>query len=447
MHRSPFLVVLFAVALCPPVSKARAGQGDDYSRYDGLVVRNLDFVGMSRTSPARLVDHFDTKPGQKFDSVRFKEDMRKLRNLELFQAIRVEILVRPKGLFITIHLKDKWSLLPYFNFIRGGGSYEIVTGIYDVNVLGRLFLLDAMFILFDGKPAGLLYFTFPRLAGLPITLAAQGGVSRAIRTTYGSMGAVRRIYAVTSQWGELQTRWEPVVWARVGLAYRFQHRTFSFTTLSPNQDVLPPEGRISKASVLFSLGKVSYEHYFMNGLLLNVWFSTSQPWLGATHKFYKISWDARGYWNMGRNIGNLAGWLQGGIIRGQTTFLDEFQLGSFSGMRGFRYAQFLGRAYVAAVAEYRSPLWATEFPIMAKVHKIFGGKSLLVQAVAFGSMGAVAHSRNQATSESGKLLSSVGGGARFIVVPFYRAVLRIDGAITMNPYRTWDIMVATQQAF
>ena len=417
------------------------------ARYQGLMVRSLRFKGMKRTSAARLSQVFDTKEGARFDCETFVEDMRRLRNLELFQNIRVRFSPGRDGLAITVHVEDKWSLLPYFNFIRGGGSYEIVAGLFDVNVLGRLFTLDAMFILFDGKPAGTVYFTLPRLAGLPVTLAANGGLSRAIRTTYGQRRAIRRIYGITSEWGEFLVRWEPVVWARIGMAYRFQHRTFEFMKGSPNKDVLPSNGRLSRASVLLSLGKVSYRHYFMQGLMLNVWLSTSRPWLGSTESFWKVAWDARGYWNMGRNVGNLAGWLQGGILSGRSTFLDEFQLGSFTGLRGFRYAQFLGKNYVAAVGEYRSPLWATEFPIMGRIHWVFRGKSLLVQGVAFGALGAVSGSENQATEESGRLLSSVGAGARFILLPFYRAILRIDAAVTLSPYVTWDIMVATQQAF
>ena len=51
------------------------------------------------------------------------------------------------------------------------------------------------------------------------------------------------------------------------------------------------------------------------------------------------------------------------------------------------------------------------------------------------------------TDESGKFLMSVGGGLRITVVNVYQATLRIDFAYTLSPYRSFDLIIATQQYF
>jgi len=436
-----------AMAGSPAAAASRIRhQKTSYDRYDGITVRHITFVGLKRTQPKLLKNYLDTNPGQPFDATIFQEDMRRIRNLELFEKIAVSIRRIGNGIDITIHLRDKWSLLPYANFVRGGGSYELVAGIYDVNLAGRLFMLDAMFVLFDGKPSGMLYFKMDRLGGLPIALYADGGYSRSLRTTYVERTNPSQTLVIDSGWVNLMIRWEPFVWARVGLWQKALWRNYEFARASNNRFYLPNDGRVSESGIVLSLGKTSYRNYMMQGLILNVWLSASTRLLGAQVTYQKVSWDARGYWILGPRAGNLAAWVEGGFMQGGT-LADQFTLGSFSGLRGFKYAQFIGRSFVAGTIEYRSGLIATAFPIVAKIFHFMRGKTLRWQGVLFANLGTIAGSPHFATSESGRLLSAIGAGLRVVFVPFFKAVLRIDGAYTLTPFRTFDLMIATQQAF
>jgi hypothetical protein len=413
----------------------------------GKTVRSLRFRGLSRTRRLRLLHHMDTEVGEKIDWGVLAEDLRRLRNLELFTTL--VLYVRPRGddaVDLLLHLEDKWSLLPYFNFVRGGGSYQIVCGVYDVNVLGAMFMLDANFIVFDGQPAGILYGRVPRVAGLPLELGADGGISRAIRTTYWMRTLPWQTFSLDSRWINLLAETEPVPWLRLMLWQKFLWRKVSFAKETAYAVHLPPGGRRAETGVMLSLGKVTYQNYLMHGLKLTLWGTGSFEALGSDTHFLRISWDARGYYRFGPRGGNLAGRLHGGYMTGGTLF-DEFALGSFSGLRGFQYAQFVGRAFVAGSLEYRTGLLPLRFPIVSKIHRVFRGKTLRLQGVVFTEMGSIVGSRHFSTPESGQMLLSVGAGFRGIFVPFYKAVLRVDACYTLEPFRAFDLMIATQQAF
>ncbi len=438
--------------LAPWLAAALLGVADleeteDFAHYDGRKVNRVQFLGLGRLSARRLRDFLDTRPGRLFDHRVFLEDLRRLRNLELFDIQAIRIVPDDRGIAIQIRIRRKWSLLPYFNYFQGGGSWKIVSGLYDANALGLSFLLDARFLLFDGRPGGILFFKYPRLAGLPLDLDADGGYALAVRTTYQAGGKPWRQYRVEVAWAQLALVWEPAVWTRLGVTYLFRWRRYDFTPVSPSRDFLPETGRTSNLGLLLSLGKLAYRDYFMEGLKLDVSLSMARPWMGSDLSSEQISWDFRAYWLPSRGIGNLALWLRGGYETGPTTVVEEFALGGLLGLRGFRHGQFLGRAYVAGTFEYRSGFVRTGFPIMAGIHRIFRGRCLLFQGALFADLGAVAGSNRQATPDSGRLLASVGAGFRAVFVRFYRAVLRVDLALGFSPYLAYDLVIATQQTF
>lgn len=412
----------------------------------GLMVRSIRFEGLSRTRSFRLHHFMDTSPGRPFDHEIFEEDMRRIRNEELFRDMRVYAKYGENSVSLIIYMRDKWSLLPYFNFVRGGGSYQLVFGAYDVNILGAMFMMDANFIVFDGRPSGILYLSVPRLWGLPLQAGIDGGLSRSIRTVYGPRTSPQYIYAMQSQWFDVSIASEPVPWVEIKLWQKFSWNTIEFAKLSPLDDVLPTGGRRAVTGLMVSLGKVSYDNYLMHGLKLTAWASGAFKALGSNEDFLRLTWDMRGYWRFGPRGGNLAARLHGGYLH-RGNFLDEYSLGSFSGLRGFRYAQFVGKSYVAGSFEYRTALLPVEFPIVSKLHEVFRGKTLRMQGVAFTEMGSMAGSLEHATTESGRMLWSIGAGFRGIFIPFYKAVLRVDLCYTLEPFRSFDLMIATQQAF
>ena len=417
-----------------------------FSSLHGLLVRSIRFEGLSRTRSSRLHHFMDTSAGRVFDAEIFDEDMRRIRNEELFRDMRVYAKHCEKNVSLIIYMRDKWSLLPYFNFVRGGGSYQLVFGAYDVNILGAMFMMDANFIVFDGRPSGILYLSVPRLWGLPLQVGIDGGLSRSIRTVYGPRTSPQYIYAMQSQWFDVSIASEPVPWVEIKLWQKFSWNSVEFAKLSPLDDVLPAGGRRAVTGLMVSLGKVSYDDYLMHGLKLTAWASGAFKALGSTEDFLRLTWDMRGYWRFGPRGGNLAARLHGGYVHGGN-FLDEYVLGSFSGLRGFRYAQFIGKSYVAGSFEYRTGLLPVEFPIVSKLHRVFRGKTLRMQGVAFTEMGSMAGSLEHATTESGGMLWSIGAGFRGIFIPFYKAVLRVDLCYTLEPFRSFDLMIATQQAF
>lgn len=148
----------------------------------------------------------------------------------------------------------------------------------------------------------------------------------------------------------------------------------------------------------------------------------SDPALGGDYRFARYTIDARRYRRVGRGV--LAGQAYVEATSGRTPFDQLALLGSGSIMRGYVRGRYRDRNLVAAQLEYRMPV-AGRFGVTA-----------------FAGAGTVAPSFS--TLSSSTLMPSVGGGARWLLLPKQRTTVRVDYGVGKG---SSGLYVAFNEAF
>jgi hypothetical protein len=438
----------------------RAAEGHDdgdpalWRRHQGKIVRDIRAKGLARTRLFRLRHHLYTKIGRPFDAERLAHDLRRVRNLELFRNIRVSVAPFEDGVSILFQMSDKWSLLPFFNTFFNLGSVSVIAGVYDVNFLGTLSYVDLQLLLFSYlpltadsiKPGGILSLGLPRLFGGPLGYDLDVRAVTSIRTLLLDHRTVGGSFLSERYGGYHYLSVEPWPWLQVYLQETLYWDRFGEAAGgSPAILPTPRKGLTHAIGMSMRLGYLSYTDYLMHGLRLWASLEGAADWLGSDFSYLRASAELRAFYRFGPRGGNLGLWVHGGYMKGGD-LVHMFRVGSWTGLRGFYTDQLVARAYVAGTLEYRTGLLPMEFPV-AWIIPYFRGKALRIQGAAFIDLGSVAGGGPWRPRESGELLMSVGAGLRFAAVKLYKAVLRLDFAYVVSPYRSYDFIIATQQFF
>ena len=141
-----------------------------------------------------------------------------------------------------------------------------------------------------------------------------------------------------------------------------------------------------------------------SGTLLQATVGYSAPALGADYEFTRYVADARQYLRLGRGV--LAGQAYVEATSGDAPFDQLSLLGSGTVMRGYVRGRYRDRHLVAAQLEYRLPV-AARFGVAA-----FAGAGTV--SPTFSALG------------SSTWLPTLGGGARYVLLPRQRTTVRVD---------------------
>ncbi|MBD3334593.1 MAG: hypothetical protein GF355_03670 [Candidatus Eisenbacteria bacterium] len=88
------------------------------------------------TRPFVIRNELLIEEGEPFDSLRFAESLRLLRNRNLFQAVSGSTAVTDSGVVAHVRTQDYWTLRVQTGYSRGGGDQNALLGVYDSNILG-----------------------------------------------------------------------------------------------------------------------------------------------------------------------------------------------------------------------------------------------------------------------------------------------------------------------
>jgi len=430
-----------------------------WHRYQGRIVKRIVITGLLRTRVWRLKHLLDTRVGRPFDAETLRHDVRRILNLQLFRPVLARVDPEGKGVIVRIQTKDKWSLLPYFNMFFNLGSVSVITGIYDVNTLGFLSYVDLQVMLFSYlpvtsksiRPGFLFVLQVPRLGGLPFSYYLRARAQMTLRAHVAGLVQPENqfqvdYFQVERYGGYHSLTWEPFQWFRVGVQQIIRYDRYKLVPGAEALTVpLPGSGLTHAYALTASLGYTRYRDYMQHGLILGATLEGSSKALGSDSDHVRFYAQCRAYYSFGSKWGNLAARVGGGYMKGGD-YSNLFTLGSWTGLRGFFTAQFTARSYVYGNLEYRTGLLRTGFPI-ASIIPYFRGKVFQVQGAVFADVGGVAGGGAYRTDEHGRPLVAIGAGIRIGVVNLYKAIGRIDFAYTLSPYRSFDLIIATQQYF
>ncbi len=433
-----------------------------WHRYQGRLIKRIEVTGLRRTRVWRLKHWLDTRVGRPFDAETLRHDIRRILNMQLFRPMLVRVDPEGKGVVIRIQTKDKWSLLPYFNMFFNLGTVSVITGVYDVNTFGFLSYVDLQVMLFTYlpvtaksiRPGFLFVLQVPRLGGLPFSYYINARAQMTLRAnvrwieeTQDQPSFFEVDYFQLERYGGYHSlTWEPFQWFRVGVQQVLRYDRYKLVKgADPLKVPLPQSGLTHAFGMTASFGYTRYRDYMQHGIVLGMTLEGASTALGSDSDHVRFYAQCRAYYSFGSKWGNLAARLGGGYMKGGT-HANLFAVGSWTGFRGFATAQFTARSYVYGNVEYRTGLWRMGFPI-ASIIPYFKGKIFQLQGAVFADMGAVAGGGVYRPTERGRPLISIGAGLRAGIVNLYKAILRIDFAYTLSPYRTYDLIIATQQYF
>lgn len=372
-----------------------------------------------------------------------EESMTRLRNLGLFREVSWELVSQkvagPDGIpaetnparpsrVLRIRVDERWTMLPSFLLLRGGGLTRGAVGVSDINLFGRYIelgfqydrlALDEAFLQRGGAANSFVaWVRNPRFLDTFTMVGLDAWSTVRLRSIYeDETGEREGGFTINRKMLVLRSRRELLWWLRVGLNVELVRDEFSFDYLpEETRDIQlanfggPPPGGDTlglRASVRY--GRVNRDDFYYDGWSLTQYIGHADQIWGSDFRFSQFEnillWYKRIPWR-----GNLAARLRAG-----TTNAEQIQwlyyLGGLNRVRGYPDSRFRGQSYWSLNAEYRvAPLanrWVT------------------IQTLGFLDAGATT---DEVFDFADLDAASLGLGVRLISPKIYGLVMRADYA-------------------
>ena len=399
----------------------------------------VEVSGRNATSHASIRRMMNTQEGGLLDRQQLENDLLRLRSTGVLYDVSAE---HDDDGGLTVRVHDRWSLVPLFGLRRGGGRTNAKLGIAERNFLGRLVQLSAEATSASDIPfssvhalGSYIWAVVPRIAGTRFSVGASwqrefldfGGWSEAgdrVATFDRNRHLVRA-----------EGRYEVQDLVTAAIVAQVFNDSYAFNDSSPFPTALPPRGRTGTLGVELTLGLLDDRVVSLEGTDFKLTIDGARRGVVSDFSFVSTTAALRTFYipSAGHNLGAQ-------VVVQFTTARDDSHLYRAGGLletRGFPDAYFLGQRMVRGNLEYRYDL-----------HRLDLIVPTMLQLVAFVD-GGVVDGRADAVGGfryEGPFVST-GVGARIVVIPVTRAVLRVDLATGLYPGRRVDFSVGGQQFF
>lgn len=389
-----------------------------YQEWNAWTVERVTVTGLTRTHEESVLWVLGVKAGQTFDSVAFHEGSVRLYSTESVWELHPKftpIDSTRKTFALELYVHEKWTLIPQFRVLSGGGQSIFGAGIQDTNLFGRYTEGDLLFATQNGSFFYDVYIEQEYIRDTPWHLITHVSRDTNSVTWHDSANTVVDRFETVRDLGE------------VGLGYRLPHEwevrldTQLFResiTLAPSTSlpVLPTSTRVAFrpwaiwGRVVFVEDREMGERLRLGGSVF--------PATSLTPTYGGLSID----WKQSLPIADRFTFAYRGVaaFQFQAPTNAQTSLGGYDSVRGFSADRAVGSESVRANLELRTRLGYVGLPVAERVS---------VQADVFLDSGLVRSHLGQ----SGLALVSVGAGLRFHFVKFSRGLFRIDYAQTLTP--------------
>jgi outer membrane protein insertion porin family len=411
MRRIPFL--LFVALFLFGASVA--------SGADSNIVRSIEFQGLSKMRPSRILQYMRTKIGDPFEEQVFARDIDVVKSWMHFEYVRPTIDRREDGVRINIEMKEKWTVLPEVDIKYAGGVFVMKLGIRDNNFLGYHQTAMARGGYRAGGWLADILFVEPRIAGSRFGLNSLAQRDFYADPFYKTDDATKPQYTLVADrmGGKLRLDYEFHPFIRAGLAGRFYYDRIETAKDSARdeppeiiKDRLPKTDTISGGGLWIKLGQTYFDNYIYRGVTLEAQGFIHDKAIGASDNFYLAQGDLRGYLPLPYGM-NATARLFGGH-ENSGLYLEEFTLGGLENLRGYPDRRFRGKGIANANFEYRwfagSWWWFSFMP------------------VALADAGTQWRDSLKEIDADRDIHVGAGGGFRLIVNKFDNSILRFDVA-------------------
>ena len=411
-------------------------------------IEDVTIRGLSGTDQDVILDLLDVMPGERVSRQQIDQGVQRIKNTRLFTEVEHKLVanagsydVNPPSKTLEIHAKDRWTTIPIFKFSSGGGVNQLVLGLYDPNVAGKLWEMGGQIERLEETNSGVIWAKKPRFLSLPLTLDLQVWSINRLRSIYDQDAE-----ALTLEDGYLQERqkimlggtWEFSDDLRLGVSLTQNRDGYSRDivpeglALTTQTEVgLPEEITGNLAAVTLGLGSLKYEEYLVTGASLEYTVTGGQIQAEAgadSESIQQQDLTLLGAHNVDENF-SLVGRAAFGVSNGAHPEY-RYYLGGLDRIRGYTDNRFRSDRYGLLNAEVRSVVWDYR-PVVTQVVGFYDALTLGDDGRKLGSLDA----------------SSVGAGLRIIVPKIYRFVARLDYAYTLQKDDPQSLSFGFQQFF
>ena len=400
----------------------------------------IEVSGRGATSPDSIRRMMNTQEGTLLDRRQLDNDLLRLRATGVLYDVSAE--EGEEGQRLTVRVHDRWSLVPLFGLRRGGGRTNAKLGIAERNFLGRLVQVSAEVTSASDIPfssvhalGSYIWFVVPRIAGSPFSTGVYWQREFLDFGGYNEVGDRIRTFDRNRHLVRAEGRYEVQDLITAAVVSQVFNDSYAFNETSPFPTELPPRGRTATLGLELALGLMDDRVISMEGTELKLTVDGARAGLLSDFSFVMATATLRSFFIPGprHNVGAQ-------LVAQLTTARDDshlFRAGGLLEIRGFPDAYFMGQRMLRGNLEYRFDLHHFELlvPMMLQLVAFVEGGLVDGRADALGGF------RYQGP------FVSTGGGARIVVIPVTRAVLRADIATGLWPRNTIDFSVGGQQFF
>ncbi len=374
-------------------------------------IEQFVFRGIRRTRPQTLLDLLPRQPPNVYTERELREFDRRISNLEIFDAV----LSERKEATYTVELREKWTLIPAFDFATGKTAKDLYAelGAIEYNAFGRATNIFAAASWVQ--------------RGLNFSFSINQHAYRSRRWAFGMEGGYETS-ALRFATGESWTRkrwgaapaWTAPLGYRIPLRYEVGASFFREDSDDVEGAYRPPSGNEFALIMGLTLDRYRWHDLAPRGYKLNL---TVEPgWLiGADlhQSRSKISLQMQGALRFSSTTVLMARSMSGLAARGNANF--SFLVGSYMGVRGIDDSFY--RTWLSSYANVELRQAVRFWTRWAVQGVLFTDGAVLETLTAEGQRGGF------------ETAFSSGVGLRIIPLWLSEAVLRVDYARLLHPTR------------
>ena len=133
--------------------------------FAGRRILRVDLEGHRTTREHTIRREFRTKVGQTFDTERWRADLQRLDNLDIFSSINSSVVEAETGIILVVRMREMPPVVPYITSdVTDEDGWSFGPAVKAVNLLGRDIFVSG-YALFGGKTTFLLDLNYPWMAG------------------------------------------------------------------------------------------------------------------------------------------------------------------------------------------------------------------------------------------------------------------------------------------
>jgi len=382
-------------------------------------IHSIEITGNKKTKTSYLQRFLYSQPGERYDSLKINNDLRRLRTLAPVMQALCDTIHKDSGIVVQYKIEERFTILPVGDFGITDDNFWIGIGVMESNLAGRGMYIYG-FYRYNKDHTLHLIFRNPYLNG------TKWGVEMQVKNLpvteeYKIDTSLKHQYTDISVAGKYEIHFENDLF--FGTSFRYQSAKYLFTQ----------EGNTISEDVGFRRSIVPYarwqiqnldiEHFYLQGWRNNLFIEAALP-LNASNKPVLLFYDEFRLYRRLAKKGNFALRVLAGLSNEASSVFSPFIADSYYNFRGIGYRAYKGNTIGLINLEYRQTVFENRL----------GG----IQAVVFSDSGVLLNNEyNNTDTGFDKAHFIYGGiGARLVFKKAYNAILSIDYGVNLQNFKT-----------